>query len=230
MSKPDTENEPPAGPGPVVKAALRGIDACLNALQNLRNRLAGAQDHESHDSGRGRADPKQDKADGEALPTRPSLLRRVAIALILLIVGGATGAVLSYRTLSHQLKAHTAVVERIQEELDADRKESARNLKLLDKVQRENAEYRQEAREAEREAEKHKRRADELEAQVEEARRAEEAKRTEERKRAEVAAQQAKRAAAPPPRSQPRTPPKTGNCAAGTAAEMAECLEKFNRP
>jgi hypothetical protein len=223
MTRQAEEHEPPSGPGPVVKAALRGIDAGLNALQNLRNRLAGAEDRESHDSGRGHAAPKHDAADGEAPPPRrPSLLRRIAIALILLIVGGATGAVLSYRTLSHQIMAHSTVVERLQEELDADRKESARNVKLLDKVQRENAEYRHEAREAQREADNATGRAEELEAQNEELKH-------EQAKRAEAAAQQARRAAAATPRSQSRTLPKTGNCAAGTAAEMAECLEKFNR-
>jgi len=229
MSRQAEEHEPPSGPNPVVRTILRGIDACLNALQNLRNRLAGGEDRESRDSGHRRADPKHEAADGKTVPSRPTLLRRLAIGLIVLIVGGATGAVLSYRALSHQITAHADVVERLQEELDADRKEGARNLKLLDKVQRENAEYRHEARESEREAEKHKRRADELDAQIEETKRAEEAKRSEERKRAEATAQQARRAAAPSMRSQSRTPPRTGNCAAGTAAEMAECIEKFNR-
>lgn len=223
MTRQAEEHEPPSGPGPAVKIALRGIDACLNALQNLRNRLAGAEDRESRDSGRDRREPKHEAADGEALASRPSLLRRLAIGLIVLIVGGATGAVLSYRTLSQQINSHAGVVERMQEELDANRKEDLRNVKLLDKVQRENAEYRHEAREAQREAAIHKRRADDFEAQIEEARRAEEAK------RAELAAQQARRAAATTSRAKTRAPQKTGNCAVGTAGDLSNCIEEFNR-
>ncbi|MBI4995696.1 MAG: hypothetical protein HZC22_02095 [Rhodocyclales bacterium] len=223
MSRQAEEGEPQSGPGPVARIALRGTDACLNALQNLHNRLAGTEYREPRDNRRGRADPKQEGADGEAPPTRPSLLRKLAIGLLLLLVGGSAGGWFAWRGLSLQLNEHAGVVERMQDELDAMRKEDARNLKLLDKFQRENAEYRHLAREAERDAETRQRRVDALEAQIEAAARAEEAK------RAELAARQAKRAAASAPRAGARAPQKTGNCAAGSAGDVSNCIEAFNR-
>lgn len=134
-----------------------------------------------------------------------------------LLVGGGAGALLSYRELSHQLAEHTSVVERIQEDLDATRKEEARNVKLLDKFQRENAEYRHEAREAQRETESANTRIAELEGKIDEM------------KRAELAAQRTPRAAASAPRAkQQRTPQKSADCAAGNTSELSDCIEKFN--
>jgi cytoskeletal protein RodZ len=234
MSRPSAERDAPAAtPGAATKAALRLIDGGIHFLQRVRSRFAPADETDRHRDRQGQADSKHPPVTEESAPTpkpKPSFLRLALVALIFLLVGGGAGALLSYRTLSHQLAEHASVVERIQEDLDATRKEEARNVKLLDKFQRENAEYRHEARETQRETENANQRVTELEAQIEEARRAEEAKRSEDRKRAEAAAQQARRtAAAATPRSQSHTPQKTGNCAAGTAAEMAECIEKFNR-
>jgi hypothetical protein len=225
MKQPEAEREVPAGPGAAAKAALRVVDAGLRLFQRLHDRLAGT---ESREDRHGRS-PEGHSADTAAVPTRPSLLRRLAIGLLLLLAGSGTGGWLAYRTLSLQLNEHAGVVERMQDELDAIRKEDARNVKLLDKFQRENAEYRHEAREAQREAEVHKRRNEEFEAQIEEAKRAEEVKRAEEARRAELVAQQARRAAASAPRAKTRAPQKTGNCAVGTAGDLSNCIEEFNR-
>jgi uncharacterized protein HemX len=224
MKPPVAEREEPAGPGAAAKAALRVVDAGLGFFQRLHNRLAGS---ESHDDRHGHAAERQEP-ETTAVAARPSLLRRLAIGLLLLLAGLGTGGYLAYRALSQQIKEHASVVERMQEEIDAVRKEDARNVKLMDKFQRENAEYRREAREAEREAESHKRRADELEAQMEEAKRAEDAKRAEAAKRAEVAAQKARREAASAARAKPSAPQKTGKCAVGGADDLSDCLEKFN--
>lgn len=227
MKPPEAEREEAAGPGAAAKATLRVVDAVIAFFQRQHDRLAGP---ESRDDRRGHA-PAKHEPEAEAIPARPSLLRRLAIGLILLLIGLGTGGFLAYRTLSLQLAEHDSVVERMQAEVDAVRKEDARNQKLLDKFQRENAEYRREAREAQHQTEAAERRAAELEAQIEEMKSAE-TKRIEDAKRAEEAAQAARRTAelakARPARQQ-RPPQKTGNCAAGTAAEMAECIEKFNR-
>ncbi|MBI5786856.1 MAG: hypothetical protein HZA64_15500 [Rhodocyclales bacterium] len=219
MAKPDTENEASAAPGVAARSALRVVDACLNVLQRWHDRLAGTSER----AGRlGHPPARSEPADASAPPARPSLLRRLLVAVILLLAGGAAGAWLAYRGLSHQLAEHAGVVERLQEELDGARKEDARNVKLLDKFQRENAEYRHEAREAQREADKAGDRTAELEAQLEEMKQ-------EQAKHAEQAAQQARRAAAAP-RAKPGTPAqKSGKCAAGSAGELTECIEKFNR-
>lgn len=221
MRKQDVERDTPdAAPGAATKAALRAIDACLHALQRLRNRFAPSDESDR----RGPPDPKHAPGAAEEAPApRSSFLKLALIALIGLLVGGGAGALLSFRTLSHQLNEHASVVDRLQEDLDATRKEDARNVKLLDKFQRENAEYRHDAREAQREAEIAKRQVADLEAQIEtmkfdNAKR--EAEKAEEVRRAAGLAKQ---------RAMQRPPQKTANCAVGTAAEMAECIEKFNR-
>lgn len=219
MGQPDAKHDEAAAPGVAARSARRVVDACLSVLQRWHDRLAG----ESERDGRlGQPHAKSEPADAGAPPARPSLLRRLLVALILLLAGGATGAWLAYRGLSHRLAEHTGVVERMQEELDATRKEDARNVKLLDKFQRENAEYRHEAREAQREADNARDRTAALEAQLEELKQ-------EQAKRAEQAAQQVRRAAAAP-RAKPGAPAqKSGKCAAGSAGELTECIEKFNR-
>jgi hypothetical protein len=226
MSKPDdSEREaPPAGPGAVTKAALRAIDACLHALQNLRKRFAPSDESDRRDDRRSQPDPKHAPAAAEEAPApRLPLLKLFVVASICLLVGGAAGAWFSYRTLSHQIREHANVVDRMQEDLDAARKEDARNVKLLDKFQRENAEYRHEAREAQRVAESAKGQVAGLEAQIETLK-YDNAKRNvetaqETRRTTELAKQRAKE----------RPPQKTANCDVGTAAEMADCIAKFNR-
>lgn len=216
MSKPDEEREEETtGPGAVARRLIPVLDAGIQVLQRLRSRLGGSDDESSDD--RRSSGPAREAADEGAAASGPSLLLRLAIALLLLIVGLAVGGYLSYRMLSLQLEKHGSVVERMQEELDAARKEDARNVKLLDKFQRENAEYRLDARDAQRAAEKAERHAEELEAQIEEM------------KRAEQATQQPRRATPPTSRASQRAPLKSGNCAVGSAEEMSACIEKFNQ-
>lgn len=219
MSRPPAERDSPAAtPGAATKAALRLIDACIQYLQRVRSRFAPSDEADRRGDRHSPLDSKQAPASEEKAPLpRPSFLRLALIALICLLAGGGVGALLSYRELSHQLDEHAGVVERMQEDIDATRKEEARNIKLLDKFQRENAEYRHEAREARRETENADRRVAELEAQIDEM------------KRAELAAQQARRAAATAPRAKQRTPQRSGSCAASTTGELSDCIEKFNR-
>jgi hypothetical protein len=228
MKPPEPEHEEKAGPGAAVKhAALRVVDAFLAFFQRQHNRLAGSDEGDDrHGHAPGKHDP-----EAPAVPAQPSLLRKLLIGLLLLLAGLGAGGFLAYRTLSLKLKDHDSVVERMQSEVDAVRKEDARNQKLLDKFQRENAEYRREAREAQHQMEAAERRAAELDAQIEDMKNAE-THRIEDAKRAEEAAQSARRTAelakARSARQQ-RLPHKTGKCAVGTADEMAACIERFNR-
>lgn len=220
MTRPDTESEseaPAAGPGAVSRFALRGIDACLRVLQRLRSRFAPNEEEDENDRGgkRGGAHPAHEaEADVPAAP-KPSFLHRALLVLIGLLIGGAVGAVVAYRGLSLKLEAHSAVVERMQDEIDAAKKDEVRTIKLMDKFLRENAEYRQQAREAQHEADTARKEAAQLEAQVAEM------------KRAEQATQQTPNKPATAPQS--RLPPKTGNCAVGDAGDLSKCIEKFNR-
>lgn len=218
MSRPDAEQEQHAAPGAGAKAALRVVDTCLGYFQRLHDRLTGTTEHHGHHGHDRHADARPAADDAPPPVKRPSLLRRLLVALLLLLVGGGTGAFLAYRGLSLQVKEHAEVVDRLQEEIDATRKEDARNVKLLDKFQRENAEYRHDAREAQREAELAKARSAELEAEIESM------------KRAEQAAQEARRAAAAKAKAQAAAPAKGGKCTVGTADEVANCLSKYSRP
>lgn len=218
MSRPDAEQEQHAAPGAGAKAALRVVDACLGYFQRLHDRLAGTTEHHGHHGHDRHADARPAADEAPPPAKHPSFLRRLLVALLLLLIGSGTGALLTYRTLSEQATEHAGVVERLQEEVDATRKEDARNVKLLDKFQRENAEYRREAREAQREAEAAKARSAELEAQIESM------------QRAEQAAQEARRAAAAKAKAKASAPPKGGKCTVGTADEVANCLSKYNRP
>lgn len=214
MSRQEDEQEEKAGPGVAAKkAALGVIDAFLAFFQRQHDRLAGP---ESHDDRHSRA-PGKHEPEAATAPARPSLLRRMLIWLLLLLAGLGAGGYFAYRTLSLQLQEHDSVVERMQEEVDAVRKEDARNVKLLDKFQRENAAYRAEAREAQREAENAKARSAELEEEIESM------------KRAEQAAREARQAAVAKAKAKASAPPKGGKCSVGTAAEIAACIEKFNR-
>jgi hypothetical protein len=224
MSRPSEERDAPAAAlGIVARTELRLIDACLHFLQRLRGHVApedGRDRHRSHaDSGHAAV------AETQAPAPRPSLLRLVLVGLICLLLGGGAGALLSYRELSQQLAEHGGVVERMQEDLDAARKEEAHNVKLLDRFQRESAEYRRETREAQHEVEVAKDRVAELEAQIEEIRQ-------EQAQRAEQAAREARRTAALAERAKqtkPQRPAKTGNCAVGNGEDVSACIEKFNR-
>jgi hypothetical protein len=224
MNKRDAERDAPAAAaGAVSKAALRAIDACLHFLQKLRNRFAPSDETGAHGDRRGQPDPKHAAAAEEAPAPRLPLLKLFLVALICLLAGGGAGVWFSFRTFSHRLGEHASVVERIQDELDAAKKEDARNVKLMDKFQRENAEYRRESREAQRESENAKGQVAEVEAQIETLK-YENAKRdvevaNEARRTTELAKQRVKQ----------RSPQKTANCAVGTAAEISECIEKFNR-
>jgi uncharacterized protein HemX len=219
MTRQDEEDDTPAtGPGPVIRFVLRSIDfflriveACLHALQRLRNRFAPDDGEAERSDKRGQA-----PAEAEAPPRPASFLRRALVVLICLLLGAGVSALLVYRGLSLKLAEHAGVVDRMQEDIDAAKKEEARNVKLLDKFQRENAEYRHQAREAERQAENDKRRADELDAQMADL-----------KQRAETPAPTRRVTTPTAPRSS--TPRKTGNCAVGSADELSTCIEKFNR-
>lgn len=210
MTRPAPEDkEEKAGPNAVVRAILRLIDRAIHALNKLQAKLGGTDD----EAGRRRP---PDVAPEEDQPARkPSLLRRLAVWVLLLIVGAGVGGYSVYRELAEKLQAHSSVVEQLQDELKAAQKEEARNLKLLDKFQQENAGYRLESRNAQREAEEATRRADAAEKQLEELKRAAPATQS-------SAGTGRTRSSASPPR-------KTGTCSAGSAEDLANCIEQFNR-
>ena len=221
MSEKNRERDDPApSPGAVAKTAIRAIDACMGVLQRLRGRFepqTGGGEAPLDAGKRGQSGPPHAAETTDAAPQRPSFLHRALIVLLCLLIGAAAGAAISYRGLAIKLKEHTGVVERMQDEIDAAKKAEARNVKLMDRFQRENAEYRQQTREAEREAEDQKSRADQLETQLAE------------KKRAEQPPPPPGRVAIAHPKARPSAPPKTGNCTVGNGSDLTKCIDKFNR-
>jgi hypothetical protein len=215
MSEKNRERDDPApSPGAVAKTAIRAIDACMGVLQRLRGRFEPQSDgHGKHSQ----PEPTPVPETTEAAPQRPSFLHRALIVLLCLLIGAAAGAAISYRGLAIKLKEHAGVVERMQDEIDAAKKAEARNVKLMDRFQRENAEYRQQTREAGREAEEQKSRADQLEAQLAA------------KKHAEQPPPPSGRAAIAHPKARPSAPPKTGDCTVGNGSDLTKCIDKFNR-
>jgi hypothetical protein len=215
MSEKNRERDDPApSPGAVAKTAIRAIDACMGVLQRLRGRFEPQSDG---DGKHRQPEPTPVPETTEAAPQRPSLLHRALVVLLCLLIGAGAGAVISYRGLAIKLKEHAGVVERMQDEIDAAKKAESRNVKLMDRFQRENAEYRQQTREAERQAEEQKSRADQLDAQLAE------------KKRAEQPPPPAARTAIAHPKAKPSTPPKTGDCTVGNGSDLTKCIDKFNR-
>lgn len=225
MSK-KAEASDKAAPRPnVVKVALlRVIDACLGALQRLRSRFESPDQDEGSSRGGGKRSQSPDKEPPpaeEAAPRPQGLLYRVLIVLLCLLLGTAAGGLLSYRVLSQKLEAHATVVERMQDELDIAKKEEARSVNLMAKFQKENAEFRLQVREAQREVADYKSQVDELDKQLAAT------------KRVERPAPSSGRAANPVAKAAPAVPQKAGDCAVGSAnavGNLANCIDKFNRP
>ena len=235
--------EPPAhaAPGAGARAALRLIDACIAPLQRLRKRFD--PDSEEHTpaahghaapAGHADADAASDSETAGTAPRRPSLLLRLLVILLALGLGLAAGGFLAWQKLSAQLAEHDSVVERLQDDINAAAKEEVQRSTLVDKLQRENGEYRQQMREARREAAFQQERADELEQRMQEQQLA--------AKRAEAAK---KAAAEPTPPAKPvgqaasrRTPArasapqKSGHCeisAEHPDGDLTTCLDNYNK-
>ena len=216
--KAETDEEKPAA-GALTRAALRVINALAGWLDKLRTRLQPAAGEERGRSREpaGRQDKKVVEEPEAEQPRRGFLLRGLLIGLVALLVGAAAGGLLAYREMRHKLDAHEAVVDGLQDELEVAKKEAARAVNQMARFQRENNEFRQKDLEARTEVRAQAARIDELEKQLA----------TKRPERPLAATRGAPSAVARPP-----APPKTGDCAVGTAKAgeaLTDCIEKFNR-
>lgn len=209
----EDEEEAPAGGrrGALSALALRAIDACMRPLRRWRNRI----------------EPPVEEGDGvevaapgaDTAPVPKTLLHRALIVLMCLLIGGSAGGLVAYRGFARALESDSAMVERLQEDLAESRKDEVRSYNAKAKYQKEVLEYRKALRETELELHSAKTRVEELNRQLQ-------ALKPESRNKPAAAA--GRSTAAKPP-----VPPKTGTCVAGaanTAAELQECLKKFNSP
>lgn len=227
--EPDT---PPHRTNIASRSALRLIDAVLSVLQGWRARLADTpsveEEHGGRTTGPARAHdvahPASEASTDTAKAKRPSLLLRLLIATVLLGAGIAAGGWLAYSQLKAQLAAHDSVVEGLQDDLKAAHSEEARNLKLLERFQRENAEHRMATRDAQHEAEASRREAAELQAEIDAMRRErEQAER--QRLAAEQAAERSARAAAKKSRQSSAASTSQAECTVGTKGDVSNCIK-----
>lgn len=208
----------PHGP---ARLALRAIDGGIRALQRLRNRFEPPVE-EAEDDRRGRKRPAEETPPPvAAAPGRPTLLHRLLVTAMCLLLGGAAGSWFSYHLLSGLIEARGTANEAMQEALDQARKAEAVSAKTQERCNRKNVDYWKQIKEAERTAEDAAGRIEALEKQVAE---------LEAARRPPSPTGRAAAGAAP---ARPPLRQKTGSCVTGSAnagGNLAECIEKFNRP
>lgn len=237
----DVEQPPAAAANPKAKssaAVLRVLDAGLAVLQALRARFAPpAEEGESADDERkpSRRDDAE-SAPAEALVTgKKSFLRRALTVLMLLLFGVVAGTVISHRMFSKQLDGKTKIIEYMQLEVDATRKDELRSQRFRDEQQRQIGEYRRQLREIQLVVEEYKRDIEDYKIAIEEI-----SKRP--LSRASRASAPRGQVAASPTRasvsasvsasaSGAGNPLKGGSCVTGTVnlnENLLNCIEAFN--
>lgn len=217
-----SEEETPRGPGMPARAALRVIDAGLDALHGLRTRIAppAAEDQASGRGGK-RGHAATEEASAEAAPTtrpRKSLLHRALIISMCLLIGGVSGMLISHRGFSKHLDSQAKRIDFLEDEIKQSRKDEARKLVAQRKLLKEVAEYRDSLSEAQDEAEELKRQIAELNARL---------------AATSPGRQPQARPGAAAPGARPGVPPKTGTCVTGSenpSGNLLDCIGKFNRP
>lgn len=209
----------------LVAAELRVIDAVSSPLLRLRNRLEAPSDGEdASDDNRRSARPHPDESAQPQLATPPKPRRLIYFLLFVLFLtaGAISGAAFSYRLLSKALNSNSVLIDRLRDELALMRKQESRNLKELAGNQRTIRAYDRDAAEYLKEIEEYKARTEELRRQLTAARSARGDSTSQESRGSPAAAVIVKRA----------TPQKTGTCtmdSTNVAANLGECVEKFNR-
>lgn len=219
-------DEPPPHGGMLTGAALRAVDACLNSLQGLHDRLEPPVEEADTRGGRSRRTAAVEEPAAATVPQAKSLARRALTVVLCLALGAGAGTLVAYRGLAQMLASREAVIEYQQEEIDLAKKEEALNLNArakaqseIAKAQAEMADYRKRLRETQQEIEDRNSRIDELDKQLVAI------KQRTERPKPQVALANAAK-------GRP-TPQKTGNCVTGganTTGQLLDCLDKFNRP
>lgn len=197
------------------------LDRTIGLFQRWRNRLEPPAEDDDRHGGRRAA---QAEAVPAAAPPAAGHGRRRGFLIIvaLLLAAGFAGMMFSYSLLSRTLESDDMIIDDLRDQLSQMDKEDARKLSIQAKDQNQLAEQRKTIREREAKLQ-------EYEDQLAQLR------------------QQVATLTAPPPRAdtvvaagsrQTRTarrtaPQKTGNCVASgstAAADLARCVENFNRP
>jgi hypothetical protein len=222
----EEEDEPAEAPGfvarigaAVVARELRAIDGVIASLQQRRDHLAPPEEDDRH-GGRSRGASHVATAS-EAPPPPRSGLRRFLLVVGLMAATGAGASFYSYRLLEKSIETDKLVMDDLRDQLAQMELADKRNLTIQAKDQQLLAEHRKTIREREAKIEEYE---DQL-AQLRE-------------KIAALTPPPPRPAAVAPTRApvaamRRPAPQKTGKCVASgsnAAADLARCVEEFNRP
>lgn len=212
------EDAPTAGgeprhPGFFVSHALRAIDASLHGLQRLRNRIEPPVEEEPRRRGGQQTTHPEELPPvvGEPPAVRHSYVHAVLVFLLPLLLGAVAGTLFSYRGLARIVETQESMIDYLREQITQLEKEDARNSAAKIRYQKEVYEREKELRASREEIQDYKDRIGELEAQV----------------AALKPPPAVARGGRPAPAMQ-----KSATCAmdaANPAANLAGCLERFNR-
>lgn len=204
------------GRGRLAGVALRILDACLQRLQELRNRIEPPAGEDESRSGRGRRGGAAAETPAAARPPR-SLLRRALTVVLAVALGASVASFMAYRGFAQLIASQEALIDYQQDEIDAAHKQEAINNNARAKAQNEAADYRKRVREMQLELEDRNARIDQLDQQV-------------------IALSKRLTRPAFTATGAPRSgavPNKTGSCITGTTntpGQVLDCIDKFNRP
>lgn len=225
--RPDEEAEAPEQPGLLRRVGraltvreIRLIDRSIGLFQNWRNRLEPTEAEDDRRGGRGhRAEiAAEPVTDGEA-GAKHGRLRGFLLVVALLLAAGFGGMLFSYSLFSRTIDADDLVIDDLRDQLAQMQKADARNISIQAKDQRQIAEQKKALRESAVKAAEYEEQIAQLRRQV-----------------AALTPPPPKREAAVTtagPRLQRLPPQKTGRCKADgrdAAADVARCIEEFNRP
>lgn len=249
MRREEEEETPPPEPGLGVRVAgwisrvdralaawlMAVIDALISPLQGLKNRIAPADEEEEDVRDRRHKPLAHARLDEELVttaPTKPRRLRSFLFIVLALVVGALSGMWFSYDQLSKTLSADNAIIGYMQDEIHQLEKSEKRNLNARAKLQEqvdaitaELKENRAEIRDYQDQIEAYKIQNDNLTRQLN-AHNDTSGRYSSSPLRRPVPDYAARR---PTTR---QAPEKTGNCVTGgasTAADLARCVEEFNR-
>ena len=201
---------------------LRAIDATGAFLQRARSRIEAPDDEETaRDDRKSPAARDREVATPQVVGTAaPGRLRRFLVVMLALLIGGISGMAYSYRLLSRSIDSRVAVADYLRDEITQLEKEGARNVNEMARYQKkirdndkEIAAYQQGMRDYEKQL-------DELRSELN----------TLKGVRTNPPAQDSHGAAAA--KNRRPTPEKTGTCTMGSAnaaANLAHCVQEFNR-
>lgn len=216
----ETESPDDIGAMQRLKAAITAhklgmIDGAIAFFKQWRAEVAPPEEEEDWRGGRKRSGAGTETLGNLTPAPRGGGFRRFLIVVALLLAMGIGAMWFSYSLLSHTLDSDQIVIDDLREQLALMEKADKKNVSIQAKDQQQLAEYKKTIREYEA-------KLDEYEDQIAQLRQ-------------KVAPQPARRAPAAivPYRAPSAAPPKSGKCTAtgGTAAaDVARCIEEFNRP